>query len=126
MVARGINVRRFVVCSSNEYIEYNSTVALGYSNVSCGLKIQAKFSEMWQLTSPNCYHNTNAKIPRIELQDASTYFVHRSDLSTYEILDASGGKLDTMFSVTKLPTFGKNLRPPASILDSSWRQCVLR
>jgi len=34
VVARGINVRRFTVCSGNEYIEYSSTAVLGYSNVS--------------------------------------------------------------------------------------------
>ena len=81
---------------------------------------------MWQQTSPNCYQNTNAKIPRIELQVVSTYFGSKSDLSTCEILDAGGGKYVTIYSGSKLPTFGKNLRPPASIFDSSRRQCILR
>lgn len=110
VVARGINVRHFVVCSSNEYIEYSCTAALGYSDVSCGLKLQAKFSEMWQLMSPNCYHNTNTKIPRSDLQDVSTYFVHRSDLSTCEILDAGGGKFDTVLFWHKITDVWEELK----------------
>ena len=81
---------------------------------------------MWQLTSPNCYHNSTAKIPRIELQLVSTYFVHKSDLTTCEIQDAGGSNTDTVYSDTKLRTFGKKLRPPASIFESSWRQCIIR
>jgi hypothetical protein len=47
-VERGINVRRFVNCSGNEYIERTETEAVGYRNgISCGSKIQANFSEMW-------------------------------------------------------------------------------
>jgi hypothetical protein len=34
VVAREINVRRFAVCSGNEYIEHSGTAVLGYSNVS--------------------------------------------------------------------------------------------
>jgi hypothetical protein len=78
------------------------------------------------MTSPNRYYISNAKIPRIELQVVTTCLVHKSDLSTCEILDDGGDNYGAFYSGTKLPTFGKNVRPPASIFDSSWRQCVLR
>jgi hypothetical protein len=85
---RGGNVRRFVVCSSNEYIEYSITEALGYRNVSHVAKICRK-------SFPKCgiwrhrIVTTKKMITLIEL-NYKLYLVLKSDLSTCEILDASG------------------------------------